>query len=90
MHQLSVCLWKYNATVCACVCGWVCVCVRVCVRVCACVCVCVYLKSYDNKYTKKLGIYSRLKKVLKQAGVMHNIKTIVSLLCMPYQKENAQ
>jgi len=39
----------------------------------------LFTKKLTNKYTIKLGIfhwsrdYSRLKKVLKQAGVMHNI-----------------
>jgi len=34
--------------------------------------------------------HNRLKKVLKQAGIMHHSKSIVSLLCMPYQKGNTQ
>jgi len=34
-----------------------------------------------------------MQEVLKQAEVVHDIKsnkTVVSLLCMPYQKRNAQ
>jgi len=55
----------------------------------------IVFKKLTNNYTKKLGISTRVgtivdrKKLVKQAGVVHNIKsikTVVSLLCFPYQK----
>jgi len=61
----------------------------------------IYIYRIEDRYkcTKRLSSYrvgtivARSKKVLKQAGVVHeikSIKTVVSLLCMPYQKGNVQ
>jgi len=38
----------------------------------------------------ELGTMVDRKKVLKQIGVVQNSKTVVSLLCMPYQKGNTR
>jgi len=56
----------------------------------------IVFQKKSNKYTKKLGISTRVgtivdrKKVLKQAGVVQNInsiKTLASLLCITHSRD---
>jgi len=48
-----------------------------------------FQKKLTNKYAKstRVGTIVDQTKVLKQAEIMHNSKTVVSLLCMPYKKK---
>jgi len=71
--KMATCFLGLDKMVCA-----LCMCVSLC-ALCVSVCLCMHL-TYIYKYTKKLGI-TRVgtivdrKKVLKRAGVVHNIKS---------------
>jgi len=49
----------------------------------------IIIIASKKKYTKKLKIFTK-KNVMKQAGVVYNTKTFVSLLCISFLVWHAQ